>query len=137
MALLGTQLDWSEFVRTAKPIRNQPGSQHGYIGATGLAASGGKPTMTPEQVPAVQRRMHGVIGVTPRGRRVVGVQIPDRNEIWLIDGHDDLIDVGIVTPVPGRDINVIRWKVSTPTTQTEPGTPRRYARPRAGIPLST
>ena len=70
--------------------------------------------MTLEQVAAVERRMQGVIGVTPRGRRVVGVRTSHRREIWLIDGHDDPIDVGIVNPVPGRDIDVIRWKGSTP-----------------------
>ena len=109
-----TQLEWSAFRGTAKPVRNHPGHEYGYIGATGLAASGGKPTMTPEQVAAVERRMQGVIGITPRGRRIVGVRTPDRREVWLIDAHDDLIDVGIVNPVPDRDISVIRWKGSTP-----------------------
>ena len=109
-----TDLDWPAFRSAANPIRNHPGHEYGYIGATGLAASGGKPTMTPEQVVAVERRMQGVIGVTPRGRRAVGVRTPDRKEIWLIDAHDDPIDVGIVNPVPGRDIGVIRWKGGTP-----------------------
>ena len=108
-----TELDWSAFARTAKPVRNHPGHELGYIGATGIAASDGKPTMTPEQVIAVERRMQGVIGITPRERRVVGVRTPDRREIWLIDAHDDLKDVGIVNPVPGRDISVVRWKGST------------------------
>ena len=108
------RLDWEHVKCTAAPVHNHPGSERGYIGATGLAAFGGKPTMTAEQALAVERRMQGVIGRTPRGRRVVGVRTPDRREIWLVDTHDDLIDVGILNQVPGRDIAVIRWKGFTP-----------------------
>lgn len=109
-----TQHEWPEFIRAAAPIRNHPGHEYGYIGATGLAASAGLPTLTAEQLPAIGRRLHGVIGITPRGRRLVILQTPHRREIWLVDGHDDLIDVGIVTPVPHRHVNVVRWQGSTP-----------------------
>ena len=109
-----TQDRWSEFARPRIIVRNHPGSEYAYIGATGLGASRGQPTMSPEQAAAVEHRMQGVIGLTPRGRRIVGVRTPHRNETWLVDEHDDLIDVGIVNPVPHRDIVVIRWKGSTP-----------------------
>ena len=108
-----TQLEWSDFVRPEALIRNHPGSQYAYIGATGLGASNGKPTMTVRQAAEIERRMHGVIGLTPRGRRIVGVLTPHRKQTWLIDGHDDLVDVGIVHPVPNRDVVVIRWQGST------------------------
>ena len=109
-----TQLDWSDFVRPEDLIRNYPGSQYAYIGATGLAASNGKPTMTVRQAAEIELRMNGVIGITPRGRRIVGVQTPHRRETWLIDDHDDLVDIGIVHPVPSRDVVVIRWEGGTP-----------------------
>ncbi len=109
-----TQLKWSNFGRPEDLIRNHPGSQYAYIGATGLAASNGGPTMTARQAVGIERRMHGVIGLTPRGRRIVGVLTPHRRETWLIDDHDDLVDVGIIHPVPNRDVVVIRWEGSTP-----------------------
>ena len=109
-----TQLKWSSFVRPKNLVRNHPGSQYAYIGATGLAASKGKPTMTARQAAEIGRRMHGVIGLTSRGRKIVGVLTPHRKETWLIDDHDDLVDVGIVQPVPNRDLVVIRWQGSTP-----------------------
>ncbi|MDE0174255.1 MAG: hypothetical protein OYH76_24665 [Defluviicoccus sp.] len=109
-----TQDRWSEFARPGMIVRNHPGSEYAYIGATGLGASRGKPTMTPKQAAAAELRMQGVIGLTPRGRRMVGVLTPHRKETWLVDEHDDLIDVGIVNPVPNRDIVVIRWQGRTP-----------------------
>ena len=109
-----TQLKWSEFVRPEHLIRNHPGSQYAYIGATGLAASDGKPTMTVQQAAEIERRMNGVIGLTSGGRKIVGVLTPHRKETWLIDDHDDLMDLGIVHPVPKRDVVVIRWRGSTP-----------------------
>ena len=109
-----TQLEWSHLVRPKDLIRNHPGSQYAYIGATGLGASNGRPTMTVQQAAEVERRMHGVIALTARGRRIVGLLTPHRREIWLIDDHDDLVDVGIVHSVPNRDLVVIRWQGSTP-----------------------
>ena len=109
-----TQDRWSEFARPRITVRNHSGSEYAYIGATGLGASRGKPTLTSEQAADVERRMNGVIGLTPRGRRIVGVLTPHRRETWLIDDHDDLIDVGIVNPVRNRDIVVIRWQGGTP-----------------------
>ena len=52
--------------------------------------------------------------MTPRGRRLVNVNTPQGKEIWLIDRHDDVVDVGSVSALPHRDVNVIRWHGSTP-----------------------
>ena len=109
-----TQDRWSDFIRPGIVVRNHPGSEYAYIGATGLGASRGKPTMTEEQATHVELRMQGVVGLTPRGRRMVGVLTPHGKETWLVDEHDDLIDVGIVNSVRDRDIVVIRWRGSTP-----------------------
>lgn len=109
-----TQHKWSDFIRPEDLIRNHPGSQFSYIGATGLAASNGKPTITARQAAEIERRMNGVIGLTSRGRKIVGVLTPHRRETWLIDDQDDLVDVGIVHPVRNRDVVVIRWEGSTP-----------------------
>ena len=109
-------LDWNHLKRASSPIRNHPGSQYSYIGATGLGASSGQATMTPQQVNDYERLMHGVIGITHYDRRFVFVAFPtsSRSQIWLLDDHDDIVEVGTVTPVPGRDINVIRWRGSFP-----------------------
>ena len=58
--------------------------------------------------------MHGVIGATHFDRRFVFVQTPSGSEVWLLDDRDDITEVGAVTPVPGRDINVVRWRGSFP-----------------------
>ena len=110
-------LDWIDLKRTASPIRDFPGSEYSYIGATGLGASSGQPTMTPQQVENYERLMNGVIGVTDEGSFVdkfVFVRTPDGNQVWLLDDHDHIVEVGTVTPVPSRDINVIRWRGSFP-----------------------
>ena len=107
-------LDWNHLKRVASPIQNHPGSQYSYIGATGLGASSGQPTMTPQQVNNYERDMHGVVGITHYDERFVFVQTSNGNQVWLLDDHDDIIEVGTVTPVPGRDINVIRWRGSFP-----------------------
>ena len=109
-----SSVDWNDLKRTASPIRNHPGSKYSYIGATGLSASSGQPTMTPQQVENYERLMHGVIGATHFDRRFVFVQVPNGSQVWLLDDRDDIIEVGTVSPVPGRDINVIRWRGSFP-----------------------
>ena len=107
-------LDWKDLKRAASPIRNHPGSEYSYIGATGLGASSGQPTMTRKQVENYERLMHGVIGATHFDRRFVFVRTPGGSQVWLLDDRDDIAKVGTVTPVPGRDINVIRWRGSFP-----------------------
>ena len=107
-------VDWNDVKRSAVPIRDFPGSEYSYIGATGLGASSGQATMTLLQVENYERLMNGVIGATPHEDgfvdRPVFVRTPDGNEVWLLDDHDDIVVVGAVTPVPGRDVNVIRWR---------------------------
>ena len=109
-----SSLDWNELKRTASPVRNHPGSEYSYIGATGLGASSGQPTMTPQQVENYERLMHGVIGATHFDRGLVFVQTPGGSQVWILDDRDDIVEIGAVTPVPGRDINVIRWRGSLP-----------------------
>ena len=107
-------LDWDHLKRAASPIRHHPGSRYSYIGATGLGASSGQPTMSPGQVENYERLLHGVIGKTHFDRRFVFVKTPGGSQVWLLDDRDEITEVGAVTPVPGRDINVIRWRGSFP-----------------------
>ena len=107
-------VEWNDLKRSATPIRDFPGSEYAYIGATGLGESSGQATMTRLQVENYQRLMNGVIGASPHEDgfvdRIVFVRTPDGNEVWLLDEHDDIVVVGAVTPVPGRDVNLIRWR---------------------------
>ena len=105
-----TSLDWKDLKRIASPILDHPGSGYSYIGATGLGASAGRPTMTPQQVEEYERLLHGVIGVSHFDERFVFVRTPGGSEIWLLNDRDDVLKVGVVSPVSGRDINVIRWR---------------------------
>ena len=111
-------LDWNDLEQAASPVRNFPGSEYRYLGATGLGASSGRPTMTRLQVEEYERFMDGVIGATPHEDgfidRPVFVRTPDGKEVWLLDDHDDIAVIGTVNPVPGRDVNVIRWQGSVP-----------------------
>ena len=58
-------LDWNDLERAASPVRDFPGSEYSYLGATGLGASSGQPTMTQQQVEEYERLMNGVIGASP------------------------------------------------------------------------
>ena len=109
-----THTAWDKLLRSATPVLNHPGHEYGYIGATGLGTTASRPTLTPEQAFQIDQRLHGVIGMTPRGRRLVNVNTPQGKEIWLIDRHDDVVDIGSVSALPHRDVNVIRWHGSTP-----------------------
>ena len=103
-------IDWHDVKRNASPIRNHPGSQIFYPGATGLAATKGQPTMTPHQLEGLRKRLHGMIGLHAMGMRLVTVNNPGLRELWMIDPEDNVLDFATVTPIPNRPINVVRWK---------------------------
>ena len=72
------------------PIRNFPGSQHTGPGRTGLAASGGKPTTTLEEIEAWMKSQEGNVLVSSRGKGYVFVNgWGEGTEIWAIgfDGN--------------------------------------------------
>ena len=70
------------------PIRNFPGSQHTGPGRTGLAASGGKPTTTKEEVDAFMRAQEGNILLSSLGNGYVFTDgAGEGTEIWVI-GYD-------------------------------------------------
>ena len=120
-----TQLKWSNFVRPEDLIRNHPGSQYAYIGATGFAASNGKPTMTARQAAEIERRMHGVIGLTSRGRKIVGVLTPHRKETWLIDRR---------SRTSGASASPAACEPSAPGRATPGYSPPASPPGRAGVP---
>ena len=70
------------------PIRNFPGSQHTGPGRTGLAASGGRPTTSKEEVEAWMKLQKGNVLVSARGNGYVFTEgWGEGTEIWLI-GYD-------------------------------------------------
>ncbi len=75
------------------PIRDFPGSEFRAPGATGLGASGGRPTIAPEEVAAFMRASHGTVLLNPVARRRVLVLLDGREELWAIGDDDSVLDV--------------------------------------------
>jgi len=70
------------------PIRNFPGSQHTGPGRTGLAASGGKPTTTKEEVEAWMKAQEGNVLRSSLGNGYVFTEgWTENTEIWQL-GYD-------------------------------------------------
>ncbi len=73
------------------PIRNFPGSQYTGPGRTGLAASGGRPTTTREEIEAFVKAQAGSILLSARGDGYVFTEgWTDKTEIWRLDYDGDL-----------------------------------------------
>ena len=101
--------DFSRTKATATPIRNPPGSNAKYPGATGIGAAGNRPTLTPEHFHAAIRGFHGYIARTPRGRRAVFNILPDRRETWLLNDDDGIRDTGTVTLTDNGRLLTTTW----------------------------
>ena len=105
-------IDFNRVRATATPVRNHPGSQARYPGATGIGAAGNEPTMTPEQFHAAIRSFHGYIARTPRGYRAVFNILPERREAWLLHDNNDLKDTGTVSASQDGRLLTINWRTS-------------------------
>ena len=118
-------LDIASLRKNAEPVTHHPGSEFSYPGATGVGDSGGKPTMTLEEVIEERRRTHGMIRLRNIGGRTVGVDRPGGvRELWLLDGNDDVVDIATIRPIGDGSLMHIRWEKSG-----------RNATPRVGYPV--
>ena len=124
-------LDFKRVKNNASPIRNHPGSELGYPGATGLAATNGKPTMTPDEVRAAIQRYHGYISEHNRGNRVVYVKRLDHGEVWVLDAANGIRDVGIIRLQENNSVLATAWQNTGRTTR------RLAGYPMPAIPTST
>ena len=93
----------------ATPIRNHPGSDIRFPGATGIGAAGNKPTTTPEQFHALIRAFHGFLLQSNKGRWQLFNMLPDRPEAWLLDSDHDLIDTATVSLTENNTLLTTTW----------------------------
>ena len=102
--------DFNDIKANASPIRNHPGSERHYPGATGLADSNGAPTMSADEVQASLARFHGRISEHARGHRIVIVSRQDHAEIWLLGPANKITDVGITRLTDDNTVLTTEWQ---------------------------
>ena len=102
--------DFDHIKANASPVRNHPGAQRQYPGATGLAASDGAPTMTANQVREALYRLHGYISEHARGHRFVLVKRPDHAELWRLGPTHTIIDIGITRLTNNDTVLTTKWE---------------------------
>ena len=105
-------LEWEVVKANAVRVMNHPGSEARFPGATGLGASGGKPTLTLQEVNAARWAGHGFVGIDMSGEKRVSVVWPQYSEVWWLDENDDVVDVGITEIVGDGSVVVVRWEKS-------------------------
>ena len=105
-------LGWEEVKANAVRVMNHPGSEVRFPGATGLGASGGKPTLTLQEVNAARWASHGFVSIDMSGEKRVSVVWPQYSEVWWLDENDDVVDVGITEIVGDGSVVVVRWEKS-------------------------
>ena len=92
-------------------LRNFPGSQHTGPGRTGLAASGGKPTTTREEVEAFMKAHEGNILLSSLGNGYVFTEgWTEATEIWPIGYDGGIYGFGKVTRK--TDASGQEWTIS-------------------------
>ncbi len=93
------------------PIRNFPGSQHTGPGRTGLAASGGKPTTSKEEIEAWMKAQEGNVLLSSLGNGYVFTEGWSENtEIWQIGYDGKVYAFGTVTRK--TDSSGQEWRIS-------------------------
>lgn len=106
------KLDFEDLKRNAAPVVKHPGWERSFFGATGLGASGGKPTVTLEEALAARRAGHGKISIGMSGDRWVPVVWERYAELWKVDENDDVLDLAITRRTPDGSIVLLRWEKS-------------------------
>ena len=105
-------LDLEALRKNARRVVEPPGWKRSFPGATGLAKSGGKPTLTLEEILAVRDRAHGKISIGMSGQRWVLVAWQRYSEVWKVDENDNVLDLGITRRTPDGTVSLLRWEKS-------------------------
>ena len=107
-----TAYRFETFKQHANPIRNHPGSARRFPGATGIAAAGNGPTLTPEDVEAALRSYEGKIIVSATGKRYAFHSLAQSKQVWSLDPRMDVIDVATVRLDIHNKLFITRWQRS-------------------------
>ena len=82
-------------------IRNAPGSHLRGPGATGIAASGGRATLSAPALGRFLAENDGFVLTDTGGARHVLVLGAEGDELWLLDGAGAVADTGLLVPAAG------------------------------------
>ena len=96
----------------ASPIRNHPGSDIRFPGATGLGASRGQPTLSLDEVETTFREYDKRLSIAQNGSRIVFLAQPDHRELWRLDQAHNVVDVGIMRLATTGTVMNTRWEKS-------------------------
>ena len=107
-----TAYRFETFKQHANPILNHPGSERRFPGATGIAAAGNGPTLTPEDVEAALRSYEGKIIVSATGKRYAFHSLAQSREVWSLDPQVNVIDVATVRLDIDKGLFITRWQRS-------------------------
>lgn len=107
-----TSIRFADVKANATPIRNHPGSDITFPGATGVAASNNQPTMTLQEVEAIFQRLDRHIAKRARPGWLTFVPRPEHREIWMLDEHDNVTDVAIMRLIANGTIIHVKWEKS-------------------------
>ncbi len=105
-------LDFEALRRNAKRVVEPPGWTRSFPGATGVGKSGGKPTLTLEEVLAHRAAGHGKVAIGMSGDRWVGVVWENYAELWKVDSEDEIVDMAITRRTPDGSVVLVRWEKS-------------------------
>ena len=92
------------------PVRAFPGSELRAPGATGLALAGGGPATMAEELARFLADHDGTVLESPEGARMVLVLGAENDELWRLDEHGGVADVGRLLPDAGGAEIVLQWE---------------------------
>ena len=91
-------------------LRHARGSHLRGPGATGIAASGGRATLTPADLASFLAENDGFVLTDTAGARHVLVLGADGDELWLLDADGGVADTGVLVPGAGGDEIAVHYE---------------------------
>ena len=91
-------------------LRDAPGSHLRAPGATGLAMSAGAPAVTAADLARFLAANDGHVLESPAGTRMVLVLGAERDELWRLDEHGDVVDTAVLLPSVEEAGVVAQWE---------------------------
>ena len=91
-------------------VRGHPGSALRAPGSTGLALAAGAPTVTADELARFLAANDGHVLENPARARLVLALGPERDELWRLDGGDDVADTAVLLPTADGAGIAVQWE---------------------------
>ena len=91
-------------------LRDAPRSHLRAPGSTGLAMAAGAPTVTAAELMRFLAANDGHVLKSPAGTRTVLVLGAERDELWRLDEHGDVVDTAVLLPLAEGAGVVAQWE---------------------------